>query len=287
MKKIICWWSGGITSAVACKIAIDFFGKDRCVVIMLDTKNEDPDTYRFKKDCEKWYGLPIVSYSRIGEEYGSIKDVWDRYSSLNVAHGAICSTVLKRELREKIQKTIDYEYQVFGFEFDKKEFNRAKSLKMQHKDAKSIYPLLMFGYDKDDCIKLVMDEGIEIPNAYSMGYNNNNCLETGCVQGGIGYWQKRKIDAPTSFKEMAEREHRYTNIKGKPVTMLRDQSKAAKESGNVAVFLIKHPDYPECKSIDDFPTMIPEPLMECNGFCGTNDLNPRNRTEGQLNFLQE
>ena len=26
MEKIIGWWSGGITSAVACKIAIDMYG---------------------------------------------------------------------------------------------------------------------------------------------------------------------------------------------------------------------------------------------------------------------
>jgi len=38
MKKIICWWSGGITSAVACKIAIDSFGIENCQVIMIDTK---------------------------------------------------------------------------------------------------------------------------------------------------------------------------------------------------------------------------------------------------------
>jgi hypothetical protein len=24
-KRIICWWSGGITSAVACKLALDLF----------------------------------------------------------------------------------------------------------------------------------------------------------------------------------------------------------------------------------------------------------------------
>ena len=55
-KKIICWWSGGITSAVACKIALDLFkDKNECIVIMIDTGNEDDDTYRFKTDCEKWF----------------------------------------------------------------------------------------------------------------------------------------------------------------------------------------------------------------------------------------
>ena len=53
-KKIICWWSGGITSAVACKTALDLFkDKNECRVVMIDTGNEDEDTYRFKTDCEK------------------------------------------------------------------------------------------------------------------------------------------------------------------------------------------------------------------------------------------
>ena len=43
-NKIICWWSGGITSAVACHISITMYGKDNCKVIMIDTHNEDPDT---------------------------------------------------------------------------------------------------------------------------------------------------------------------------------------------------------------------------------------------------
>lgn len=286
-KKIICWWSGGVTSAVACKLAIDLFGLDRCVFIMLDTKNEDDDTYRFKEDCEKWYGKEIIGETRIGVDFDSIEGVWDRYSSLNVAHGAICSTELKRTLRERVQKKYDFEYQVFGFEFDKAEFNRAKSMSMQHRDARGIYPLLMFGYDKKKCLEIVQEAGIEVPKAYSLGYHNNNCLKTGCVQGGIGYWQKRKIDDPESFYAMAEREHRYTKEKGKPVTMLKDQSKAAKDSGNTLVFLVKHPDYPELKCIDDFPQMKIEPLMECNGFCGVNDLNPRNETEKQINFGEQ
>ncbi len=54
MDKVICWWSGGVTSAVACNIAIHIYGKENCRVIMLDTQNEHEDTYRFKDDCSIW-----------------------------------------------------------------------------------------------------------------------------------------------------------------------------------------------------------------------------------------
>jgi hypothetical protein len=56
---IVCWWSGGVTSAVACKIALDLYGKENCRIIMIDTKNEDDDTYRFYADCQIWYNKEI------------------------------------------------------------------------------------------------------------------------------------------------------------------------------------------------------------------------------------
>lgn len=284
MKKVVCWWSGGITSAVACKVALDLFGKDACRVIMIDTQNEHEDTYRFKKDCEVWYDKNIEVITEIGGDYESIQDVWLKHKSLNVATGAICSTQLKRRVREKWQENTDFYYQVFGFEFDKKEFNRALSLKVNHSKAKAIYPLLMLGYNKEDCIRIVADAGIEVPVMYQMGFRNNNCFGTGCVQGGIGYWKKMKEDFPDKFDKMAEMEHKLTDLKGQPVTMLKDQSNYAKESGNILVFLKKHPDYPNLKCIDDMPFRKVEPLFECNGFCGTNDMNERSKTEEEINF---
>jgi hypothetical protein len=173
---------------------------------------------------------------------------------------------------------------VFGFEFDKKEFNRANSLKMNHPKAKAIYPLLMFGYDKDHCMRAVQEAGIEIPVMYKMGFRNNNCFGTGCVQGGIGYWQKMKRDFPDKFDAMAEMEWKLTDMKGEPVTMLKDQGKGAKSSGNVLVFLKKHPNYPHLKCLDDIEGKEVEPLFECNGFCGTNDLNERPNTEQEINY---
>jgi 3'-phosphoadenosine 5'-phosphosulfate sulfotransferase (PAPS reductase)/FAD synthetase len=287
MKKndVICWWSGGVTSAVACKLSIDLFGLDRCRIVMMDTKNEHEDTYRFKSDCEKWYGKEIDVITGVdGDKYKSIEDVWRRFKSLNVASGAICSSELKREVRQRWESTVDYDYQVFGFEFDKKEFNRAKSLKLNYSKAKAIYPLLMFGYDKEDCIRIVNEAGIEVPASYRYGFRNNNCFNTGCVQGGIGYWKKMQRDFPEKFEKMAMMEHELTEMKGEPVTMLKDQSKEAKSSGNILVFLKKHPLYPNLKCIDDMSAREVEPLFECNGFCGTNDLNPRSKTEEEINF---
>ena len=256
MNDVVCWWSGGVTSAYACYLSINLFGLDRCHFLMIDTKNEHKDTYRFKKDCEKLYGKKINIITEVGNKYSSIEDVWIKNMSLNVSYGAICSYELKRKARENWEKKNKFSHQVFGFEFESKEFNRALSLSLNHKKVNAIFPLLMYGYNKDKCIDFFNDKKIEIPMMYKLGFRNNNCFKTGCVQGGIGYWKKIQKDFPKIFNKMA----------------------------NQLVFLKKHPDYPQNKSIDDMKGREVKPLMECNGFCGTNDLNPLNKTEDELNY---
>lgn len=271
---VIAWWSGGVTSAVTCKLCIELFGADNVKIVFINTKNEDEDTYRFLYDCEKWYDSKIYPLSNAG--YDSIKDVWFKYKSLNVAKGAICSSELKRTMREQYMAVAPFSYQAFGFDID--EPKRAKAMGMNYPQAHPIFPLLMFGYSKKDCIKILELAGIEIPRAYKWGFTNNNCLETGCVQGGIGYWQKMQIDFPDKFKEMAKVEHELTNLKGEPVTMLKDQSK-----GGGLVFLLPHPKYPNIKDISMMKGRPPKPLTDCNGFCGTNDL-VKNETENEINY---
>jgi 3'-phosphoadenosine 5'-phosphosulfate sulfotransferase (PAPS reductase)/FAD synthetase len=279
MKKndVVCWWSGGITSAVACYLALELYGIERCKFIFIDTKNEHSDTYRFLKDCEKWYGKEIEVIT--SKDYDSIQDVWRKHKSLNVATGAICSTKLKRKVREDWQKENEYSFQVFGFEAEAKEFKRSRGMKLNHSKIKPIFPLLMFGYTKDECIKMVQNENIEIPLMYKLGFQNNNCFGTGCVQGGIGYWQKMKIDFPATFEKMALMEHELTDAKGQPVCISKDQSK----NGGL-VFLKKHKDYPNIKTIDEMKGFKVQPLKDCNGYCGVNDLNEPNETEKEINF---
>ena len=290
--KIICWWSGGATSTVACKLAIDLFGKENCRAIFIDTGNEDYDTYRFKMDCENWYGIKIEEISGLGDKFDSIDDVWDHYLALNLAHGAPCSSELKRDVRVRWERENEYRYQVFGFDIN--EPKRAKSITMNYPKAKAIYPLLFHGLQKTDCIDMITDAGIEIPRMYALGFHNNNCAKSLCVQGGIGYFQKaREMGGEwlDKFNKMAEREHRYTDLRGEPVTICKDQSKEAKKQNNdkaQLVFLKPHPKYPHMKDISMMKGRPPKPLFECNGLgCAVNDLQPKNETENEINNQTE
>lgn len=282
MSKVIGWWSGGIASAVVCKLIIDDFGKDNCRIIMIDTQNEDPDTYRFLMDCENWYGVSIETIRN--ERYKNIQEVWYKHQSLNVATGAICSSELKRKAREDWQKENDYKAQAFGFDID--ETKRALSMKLNNPKVKPIFPLLNRWISKDECIDIVKDAGIEIPNMYKLGFQNNNCFQTGCVQGGIGYWQKMEREHPQKFNEMARVEHELTDLRGEQVTMLKDQSKRAKlkPKDERLVFLKPHPDYPNNKDISMMEGREPKSLVDCNGFCGVNDLEENFEEQQEINY---
>ena len=267
-EPVICWWSGGVTSAVACKIALDLYGLENCRIIYIDTKNEHEDTKRFLKDCESWYNKSIETITSIGDgqKYESVESIWYDKLSLNVAKGAICSSESKRSVRVKFQRQNKYSYQVFGF--DSEESKRAINIKKNYPTAKPIFPLQLYGLKKKDCFKILKENNIKIPEMYNLGFHNNNCFGTGCVQGGVGYWKKIQKEYPEKFNKMAEVEHDLTNLKGKPVTILKDQSNQAKETGTQRVFLKPHVDYPQLKCIDDMKGQEIKNIVECNGFCG-------------------
>ena len=265
-QRIIAWWSGGIASAVACKLAIEEFSSDFNVeVVFIDTKNEHEDTYRFLKDCERVYGQPIKTIS--SDRWGSIEEVWKTRLSLNVAKGAVCSSELKKNVRVKYQDIENDFAQIFGFDYDKAEQNRARNMLKNYPEINPFFPLIEKKYTKEKCISVVKSWDVAIPKMYELGFRNNNCFKTGCVQGGIGYWQKLKKDFPIKFEYMANLEHELTELKGEPVTILSNQSGGDK----TRLFLRKNKKFPNLLTIDDKEGREVEPLTECNGFCSTDE----------------
>lgn len=262
-RPVIAWWSGGVRSAVTCKLCIDLFGVDNVRIVFIDTKNEDDDTYRFKTECEQWYGRSIESIC--SDKHDNIEDIWYDNLSLGLAKGAKCSSELKIVVRQQFSKRNKFSYQAFGY--DNGEVSRANDMKNNNAHLRPIFPLLMFWLSKYDCVKYVQSANslflkIKLPLTYHLGLENNNCFKTGCVQGGIGYWQWMQVNQPDKFDRMAVREHEITDLKGVPVTICKDQSK-----GGGLVFLKPHPKYPDMKDISMMKGRPPEMLMECNGFC--------------------
>lgn len=89
---IIAWFSCGVTSAVACKIALSLY--DDVQIYYIETGSGHPDNTRFLADCEDWYGQPIHTIR--SDKYTCVADVL-RKGFINGAHGAACTLELKKK----------------------------------------------------------------------------------------------------------------------------------------------------------------------------------------------
>lgn len=217
---VLGWFSCGITSAVACKLAIEKYKRVELFYMEIDTAH--PDNERFIADCEKWYGQKI---NRIrSKKYTDQFDVIEKTRFVNGPSGARCTKELKKtvrfDLEEKLKPNLyepdktKYSNQVHGFEFKVDEITRAIDYAMDYPYTNPVYPLIERRLTKENCAQIILDAGIEIPAMYKLGYNNNNCI--GCVKGGKGYWNKIRTDFPVHFKKMAivERKVGHSCIKG-------------------------------------------------------------------------
>lgn len=196
---VLAWFSCGVTSAVACKIALAKYSNVR--VIYIETGSHHPDNSRFLEDCQRWYNHPIEVHR--SNKYTSVFDVIEKKHFINSAYGAPCTLELKKKVRYKIEDEQKYwEGQIFGFDFCAKEINRAKRFSIEYPHAKPMFPLLEKQLTKEDCLAMVIAAEIKLPMMYSLGYKNNNCI--GCVKGSISYWNHIRFDFPEVFARMAK-----------------------------------------------------------------------------------
>lgn len=201
-KVVICWFSCGVTSAVACYLAMKTYGKDKCVFIYIDHGSVHLDNERYIQDFENKFQIKIIRKSN--GRYLDQFDVIEKTKYVNGVAGARCSLELKKKVRFEIEKKYNYVAQVFGFEFEKSEINRALKFEQQYPQAAAIFPLIENKWSKANCMAWLKQHGIPTPIMYTLGYNNNNCI--GCVKGGAGYWNKIRRDFPMHFQRMAELE---------------------------------------------------------------------------------
>jgi hypothetical protein len=196
--RVVSWFSCGAASAVATKKAIEKYGKENFIVACCVVANEHPDNERFLKDCEAWFGLPVLRLQ--SDKYADCWEVWEKNRYLAGVNGAKCTTEMKKKVRQKFQKISDV--QVFGFTSE--ETNRVERFKIQNPEVDLVVPLVDLNLSKNDCFVEVQKAGIELPAMYKLGYKNNNCI--GCVKGGAGYWNKIRKDFPEVFDRMAKLE---------------------------------------------------------------------------------
>jgi hypothetical protein len=165
--------------------------------------DQHPDTMRFVKDCEAWFGKPV----EVWQSPLKSVDAACRMASFirHPKQGATCSMRLKRHVR------MDFESQhqgklrvVWGMDYTERD--RCDRLRENMPHCEHVFPLVDRSIDKAHAHEILKASGIRRPAMYELGYHNNNCI--GCVKGGMGYWNRIRVDFPEVFAARSELERR-------------------------------------------------------------------------------
>lgn len=192
-SRILCWFSCGSPSAVASKVCLEEFGKDRVKVINCDSKpSEHPDNYRFYKQVQEWLGVPILELR--SEDYKTVDEVFEKTRYMSGPHGARCTTELKKIPRLKFAQPDDTH--VFGLTSG--ETKRKREFEDRNPDMLLRWILIEKGISRGDCFRRIRAAGIEEPMMYRLGFDNNNC--PGCVKAqSPWYWSMIRKHFPDVF----------------------------------------------------------------------------------------
>jgi hypothetical protein len=209
VSRYVAWFSCGAASAVAAKMAVERWPET--VVVYCDTsRDEHPDNARFFGEVERWLGTTI---QRLGSEYASIEDVFERTRYMAGIAGARCTVEMKKAPRFRFQRPDDVH--VFGFTAD--EGKRIHDFEMRNPELDLEWVLRDGGVTKQRCYGMLAGAGIELPAMYRLGYKNNNCI--GCVKAtSPAYWAKVREDFPEVFARRASQSRelgvRLTRVQG-------------------------------------------------------------------------
>jgi 3'-phosphoadenosine 5'-phosphosulfate sulfotransferase (PAPS reductase)/FAD synthetase len=195
---IVSWFSAGVSSAVATKMAIAAYGDVH--IRYHHINDQHPDTLRFVADCEKWFGLPIhIDQS----PYKNVENACRGASFLKGPHGAACSRLLKKRLG-KLWELDNPGRHTYVWGLDANEKNRVDGFIRAMPDHNHLFPLVDAGLKKQEIHGMIKSAGIRRPAMYNLGYPNNNCI--GCIRGGMRYWKKIRDDFPEVYESRARLE---------------------------------------------------------------------------------
>lgn len=199
-KKLkVCWISAGVSSFIAGYLERDTIDK----FIYIDVDDQHPDSMRFIKDCEKVLGKEIEI---LKSPYGNVENAARAFGYVRIAVTgfAPCTAWLKKSVRKKWEyehRDYDITY-VWGMDCNEK--HRADNLVETMFEFQHCFPLIERSLTKAEAHGICNELGVKRPMMYDLGYNNNNCI--GCIKGGMGYWNKIRVDFPEVFESRAKLE---------------------------------------------------------------------------------
>lgn len=175
----VSWFSAGVSSAVATKLAIAEIDE----IIYTHIDDQHVDTMRFVKDCEAWFGKPITI---LQSPYKSVEAAVFAGGAkwINGPAGAICTRYLKRRVRkewecEHSQYNLTY---IWGMDIEEtkprppRNISRCEGLNLSMPEITHRFPLVEQGMTKAMAHECLRASGIKRPAMYDLGFHNNNCV---------------------------------------------------------------------------------------------------------------
>jgi hypothetical protein len=192
----ISWFSAGVSSFVATWLERESIDK----IIYIHIDEQHPDSLRFVADSERLIGKPIEIMQ---SQYQSVANVIKAKRFIKSAYGAACTSVLKKNVRKQWESDNpgNHEY-IWGF--DANEQARADRLVEAMPLFNHKFPLIEQGLDKEQAHGLARRLGLKRPEAYDLGFLNNNCIP--CIKAGMYSMNLARKHAPERFTELAKLE---------------------------------------------------------------------------------
>ena len=231
-QTIAVWFSCGAASAVAAKKTIEMYGKTHNILIVNNPiKEEHEDNIRFRYDIQEYLQHEIIEAKNKDYPNASIVEIFDKRKYMSGILGAPCTMILKREARYQFELNNIIDFHVLGFTID--EWQRQKNF--NESERGNTLPVLVQNLiAKPDCFKILKKDNIKLPEAYSLGLPNANCL--GCVKSSSPtYWNLIRIIAPLVFLQRCEQSRRLgarlVKLHGKRIFL--DELKPTDKGGKI------------------------------------------------------
>jgi len=202
--KIAVWFSCGAASAAALKLTVEKYGLESVYAVNNPVVEEDEDNVRFARDVANWVGIDIQFAVNSKYPNASAVEVFEHRKGMSFPHGAPCTVELKKRARREWEKDNYVDWHVLGFTVEE----RSRHDRFVLTERENVLPILIDArMTKNDCADMIRAAGIKLPEIYSKGFPNANCV--GCVKASSPtYWNLVRREYPNVFKERAEQSKR-------------------------------------------------------------------------------
>jgi hypothetical protein len=196
MTTRVIQFSTGIGSWATARRIVDQYGTENLVLLFADTRDEDPDNYRFAIDAAAKIGVPLITVA----DGRDVKQVMRDERFLGNSRIAPCSKHLKQiPCRNWLKANVDPADTVLYVGIDASEIHRTAAISAGWAPWPVEFPMTEPPYV--DKLMTARAEGLEPPSMYRDGYPHANCSGC-CVRQGQAGWALTLRVHPDRYAEM-------------------------------------------------------------------------------------